>query len=58
MLIVGGGGAGLALAAMPARQGREFVRNSTLCRGRDLVTRHMPVRFMIGPILGVAHERV
>jgi len=35
-----------------------FLHSSALCQGRDVATRHMPVRSMIGSILAAMHERV
>lgn len=35
-----------------------FLQSDALCRGRDVATRHMPVRSMIGSILAAMHERV
>jgi FAD-dependent urate hydroxylase len=33
-------------------------QNSTLCQARDVATRHLPARFIIGSILTAMHERV
>jgi 2-polyprenyl-6-methoxyphenol hydroxylase-like FAD-dependent oxidoreductase len=35
-----------------------FLRSNALCRGRDVATRHMPARSMIGSILTAMQERV
>ena len=35
-----------------------FLQSNALCQGRDVATRHMPVRAMIGSILAAMHERV
>jgi FAD-dependent urate hydroxylase len=35
-----------------------FLQSDALCRGRDVVTRHMPIRSMIGSILAATRERV
>jgi len=35
-----------------------LLQSSALCRGRDIATRHMPTRLMIGSILAAMHERV
>lgn len=35
-----------------------FLQSNALCRGRDVATRHMPIRSMIGSILAAMHERV
>lgn len=35
-----------------------FRQSSPLCQARDVATRHLPARFMIGSILAAMHERV
>ena len=35
-----------------------FLQSNTLCRGRDVATRHMPARSMIGSILAATRQRV
>ncbi|MDR2985877.1 MAG: FAD-dependent monooxygenase [Nocardiopsaceae bacterium] len=35
-----------------------FLRSKTLCRGRDMATRHVPTRSMIGSILTATQERI
>ncbi len=35
-----------------------FLRSGALCRGRDVATRHMPARSMIGSILAATRQRV
>ncbi|MGH3401138.1 MAG: hypothetical protein ACRDRJ_01230, partial [Streptosporangiaceae bacterium] len=35
-----------------------FLQSNALCRGRDLATRHLPARSMIGSILAAMRQRV